>query len=75
MNQDEVKAAITEQEEHIKRQSSCNGVVGQAHHFRPYGKRDKTEPRNRVSLWSQCTICGVTETARDYESKTRKESQ
>lgn len=62
MSEDEVKAAIASQEEHIKRVSSCGGVVGKAHRFQYRG------PSDRIP-WRQCVHCDVTETKEDYELK------
>lgn len=54
-------AAIAEQEEHIKRVTSCGGVVGVAHSFRTHGT-----PATPLLTWEQCIACGVTETSEDY---------
>jgi hypothetical protein len=64
MNQTEVKAALAAQEEHIKRERSCMGVVGLAHGFRRFGN-----PSNPKVVWSQCIVCNLTETNDDYEIK------
>jgi hypothetical protein len=60
-----VKEAIASQEEHIKRQKSCQSVIGKAHSFRPHGN-----PKSK-SAWSECIVCGVTETVDDYATKTQ----
>lgn len=61
MDQDELRAAIAAQEEHIKRSTSCSGTVGRAHDFRPHGSPPAT--------WSACVVCGLTETPQDYQVK------
>jgi len=65
--QDEIRAALAEQEEYIKRQLSCGGIVGTAHTFRSHGRKDGdgTIP----ITWSACIACGVTETGKDYTIK------
>lgn len=56
-----VGAAIAEQEEHIKRVSSCSGVVGRSHAFRPHGV-----PARPEVVVSRCVVCEVTATTGDY---------
>jgi ribosomal protein L37AE/L43A len=60
-----VAEAIAEQEEHIKRSTSCQGQVGRAHHFEhvPSG------------LWIECTTCAVTLTRGDYATKTAHQTK
>ena len=57
-NQDEIKAALAEQEEHIRRSTSCRGAVGAPHDWtrRTVGGADYTA----------CGQCGVTRTHADY---------
>lgn len=72
MSQDEIKAALAEQEEHVKRSTSCQGVIGKSHAFRPHGtpvSREQYAAGRRRRLYSACVVCGVTETPRDYEAK------
>lgn len=60
MNQTEIKEAIAEQEEYLTRIQSCGGQgTLRSHSFR----RQDGRP------WSQCSYCGVTETAEDYAAK------
>lgn len=59
-----VPAALAAQEEHIKRSSSCRGQVGHSHAFRKHGR-----PGRPPEAWSECIVCGVTETAADYRAK------
>lgn len=68
MNQIEIEAAIAEQEEHVKRSRSCNGEIGRAHAFRPFGRSGPTIRASRMT-WSACIVCGVTETSEDYARK------
>ncbi|MCA1841579.1 MAG: hypothetical protein LC792_00040 [Actinobacteria bacterium] len=59
MNQTEIKEAIAEQEEYVKRFRSCQQTMGQSHRYdTPAGK-----------TWSRCTVCGVSETGQDYLRK------
>lgn len=57
-----VAEAIAEQEEHIRRVTSCSGQVGRSHAFRPHG--DPADPRLVVS---RCVVCGVTATRDDWQ--------
>lgn len=66
MNQDEIKAAIAEQEEYLKRNKSCMGVVGRAHRFAPHATPSLDGTLHGDALVSRCIACGVTETAQDY---------
>lgn len=56
----EVTAALRQQEEHIKRSTSCTGQVGRAHAYRAHGNG------RTGAAYSACIVCGVTETAADY---------
>jgi hypothetical protein len=56
-----VAKAIAEQEEHIRRVTSCRDRIGQAHTFRAQTRRGIT--------WSECFRCGTTETGSDYAAK------
>lgn len=62
-----VAEAIAEQEEHIKRVTSCKGVVGMAHSFDTFSMGpSKAKVR-------KCWRCGVTETPEDYAKNIAKE--
>ena len=56
-----VQAAIAEQEEHIKRVSSCMGTLGRSHAFRPHGRP------GTAGVVMRCVVCGVTGSREDYE--------
>lgn len=62
MNEAEVRAAIAQQEEHIKRNTSCNGVYLQSHSW------DWFSPKPGVRI-EQCFRCKVTRTDEDYQKK------
>jgi hypothetical protein len=64
MSEGETRAAIAAQEEHIRRSTSCRGVLGSSHAFRVFGMPGTD------SAWSQCIACDVTETPADYAVKT-----
>jgi hypothetical protein len=70
MSEKEVAEAIASQEEHIKRTKSCQGVIGQAHHFRTFGGPTSANP-----TWQECFICHVTKSALDYQRKLRKANE
>jgi hypothetical protein len=63
MSEKEIREAIEEQEEHIKRVSSCRGERGVSHSFRMFGTR---VGHTRKYLYSACVVCGVTEHGRDF---------
>lgn len=54
--------AIQEQEEHIKRQASCDGHLGLAHQWDTFAD---TPGR----FYQACWRCRVTKTAEDYRIK------
>ena len=62
MNEAEVREAIAQQEEHIKRSTSCNGVYLQSHYWASYS------PRPGLHI-QQCGVCKVTRTDEDYQKK------
>ena len=62
MSEFEVPAAIAEQEEYIKRQKSCGEVLGKSHRFAPAAQ-------GWPGSWTECMVCGVTETPEDYARK------
>jgi hypothetical protein len=61
-----VRDAIAAQEEHIKRSTSCRGVIGTAHHWRKYGN-----PRTGKA-YEACVVCDVTRTGEDYAARLAK---
>ncbi len=63
MNESEVKAAIASQEEYLKRERSCSGVLGKSHSWRRYGNPATRKP------YEACVVCDVTRTADDYAVK------
>ncbi len=73
MSEQEVREAIAEQEEHIRRSTSCQGVVGASHKYRTHGRPKGAESIGSADMWSACIVCGVTETRADYAVKTRTE--
>lgn len=67
MNQTEIEEAIAEQEEHIKRQASCCGVLGLPHQFHNFVEPNKNRQRNDYYL--ACVRCSVTQSAKDFRVK------
>lgn len=63
MDENEIRAAIAEQEEYLKRVRSCQDVLGTAHAFRPHGRPGTKQ------AFSACVVCSVTETRDDYAAK------
>ena len=66
MNDRKTSAAVAEQEEHIKRSTSCRGVVGVSHKYRTHGRPRGAESIGADEMWSACIVCGVTRTSADY---------
>lgn len=64
-----VPEAIAEQEEYIRRVTSCGGMVGKAHNFQTFRRPDSPVPVPNEITWRQCTSCDVTETRDDYARK------
>lgn len=64
--QDEIKAAVAAHEEYIKRQRPCQGVIGVAHRYRPFGRPSGDGTIKDAATWSACIVCGVTETVWDF---------
>jgi len=58
-----VREAIAEQEEYIKRISSCVGQLGRSHEW---GTVWNDEPERAAARWQECVTCGVTKTREDY---------
>jgi len=61
-----VETAIAEQEEHIKRVTSCCGQVGRLHFFRAHGRPGPNGSISGSTMYSACITCGVTESRKDY---------
>lgn len=66
MGEDWIREALAEQEEHIKRVSSCLDVVGRSHDYRVMGTVGEVS-------WQACSACGVTRTQDDFETRRRVE--
>lgn len=67
MSQDEIKAAIAEQEEYLKRMRSCRGQLGLPHRFASFDvKGQRSEADDRPGAWRECIACGATQTDEDY---------
>ncbi len=74
MNQSEIKTAVAQQEEHIRRTRSCAGtpdkggptlpdpIPGQSHSFAQYAAAPGV-------FYRACISCHVTETDADYQTK------
>lgn len=68
MNQTEIKEAIAEQEEYLKRRRSCMDVLGRAHRFEAHGTPGPDGTIRANAMVSRCITCGVTETAEGYRA-------
>jgi hypothetical protein len=60
-----VPEAIAEQEEYIRRISSCTGVLGLPHAYERFAAASGV-------YYNACTRCRVTQTREDYERKSRR---
>jgi hypothetical protein len=57
MNQTEIKAAVLQQEDHLKLTRSCNDRIGTAHAFRDFDAPQEYTGEN----FRRCVVCGVPE--------------
>lgn len=73
MSEQEIKAAIAEQEEYLRRQRSCQGRLYAPHTFGSFRSQGQPGSVAASDIWSACIICGVTETPEDYRTKMRQE--
>jgi hypothetical protein len=62
MNEREIAEAIAEQEEHIKRQTSCGGVIGRSHRWDRFAAKPGM-------YYEACWRCRVTRTSEDHRIK------
>lgn len=68
MSETEIKAAIAEQEDHIKRESSCKGQVGLPHAWRDFkGPAEYTG----TEQFKRCTRCLISKQKLPFEYYTR----
>lgn len=58
LSEDQLRAVVAEQEEHIKRTTVCNQKALVPHRW---GQSD--------GPWAHCVVCGVTKTREDYAMK------
>lgn len=67
MDESEIREAIAQQEEHLKRSKSCREVPGTAHSFSTFGAPSTDRTIASSAMWQACIVCGVTETDDDYQ--------
>ena len=63
MSENWIREAIAEQEEHIRRSTSCRGVIGVSH------KWGTSTNSQTGATYEACTVCGVTRTSEDYAAR------
>lgn len=64
-----VPEAIAQQEEHIKRNTSCQGALGRPHSYRTFGVPSLDGTIAGSATYQACIVCGVTETEADYRAR------